>query len=236
MYQKRVPLMILLRRPGRSGQGRRHQARRAGARRPRLHHLPLPGAHQGRAAAPAPVALLDAPAEGGSRGHLRPHLVRPRARRARRRASPARPSGPAPTTRSTSSSATWSAGAPSSSSSGSTSAPTPSWSASRPASRIPTSSGRSPRRTGATATSSRSTRARHRGHVPPHVHRVRAVDRPRERRQDVRAHQSPTDHQRRARSPLARKLGAVYYCPTARLLARKDAYGTPFGASEKKGT
>ena len=74
-----------VRRLGRRGQGRQHQARGPSARRPRLYHFSQSRPHEARAAASAPVALLDASAEGGPRGHLRPQLVRSRARGARRR-------------------------------------------------------------------------------------------------------------------------------------------------------
>lgn len=59
-------------RVGRGWQGRQHQARCPGARRPRLHHLSVAGAYQARTRPSVFVALLDAPAQGGARGHVRP--------------------------------------------------------------------------------------------------------------------------------------------------------------------
>ena len=83
MYQKRIPLMLMYEGWDAAGKGGNIK-RVAQALDARAYTIfPSPAPHQARASAPAPVALLDAVAEGGPRGHLRPQLVRTRARGAR---------------------------------------------------------------------------------------------------------------------------------------------------------
>ena len=112
MFQRRVPLILMYEGSGRGRQGRQHQARRPGARRPRLYYLPLAGAHQARACPSVPLALLDAPAKAGTWACTTVAGTAACSWSAWR-ASPRRPSGRGPTMRSTSSSTTWSTGAPS---------------------------------------------------------------------------------------------------------------------------
>ena len=83
MYQARVPLMLMFEGWDAAGKGGAIK-RVAQALDARAYTIfPSPGAHQARACPPSPVALLDAPSQGGARGHLRPQLVRPRAGGAR---------------------------------------------------------------------------------------------------------------------------------------------------------
>ena len=95
MYQARVPLILMFEGWDAAGKGGAIK-RVAQALDARAYTIfPSPAPTKPETCPPPPVALLDAPSQGGARGHLRPQLVRTRAGGARgglrhRRASGAR--------------------------------------------------------------------------------------------------------------------------------------------------
>ena len=83
MFQRRVPLILMYEGWDAAGKGGNIK-RVAQALDARAYTIfPVAGAHQARARPSVPLALLDAPAQGGARGHVRSQLVRARAGGAR---------------------------------------------------------------------------------------------------------------------------------------------------------
>ncbi len=204
MYQKRIPSWSCTRAGTRRGQGRQHQ-RVAQALDARAYTVfPSPAPTEAGAFASAPVALLDAPAEG--------------------------PATWASTTAAGTAACSWSAWrvrhAPSewgraydeinefereragalgrhpAEVLGRREPRRSSCAASATASRIRRSSGRSPTRTGAAI--STPVQGGYRGYVPPDVHAFRALDGAGERRQALRSRQGPQNNQRCAGSACAK--------------------------------